>query len=178
MGWFLAWQGVQWQAKIAAHKVLFQENTAVSVVTLTQDFYQQSKVGKREIRLNGNLYDIRSSEVKGDSIRLVVYHDKHEQALYALLGIHFSQLDSATDGKPQPISVLVAQWLGAAFVAPDVVEMPVAEIDQSRAEFHWRFPETSGIHIPPFMPPQKGAKHLRLQTNTSLHQRFWCFAPF
>jgi len=155
MGWFLAWQGVQWQAKIAAHAVLFEENTAVSSVTLTQNHFQKIKVGKREVRLNGYLYDIRSSEVRGDSIFLVLYHDKHEQALYALLGVHFSQLDGTTDGKPKPISVLIAQWLGAAFLAPYVVAMPVAGADQSTATFYWRFPDTLGIRVPPFMPPKE-----------------------
>ncbi len=155
MGWFLAWQGLQWRAKIAAHEELFQENTAVTTVSLTQDFYQKIKVGKREVRLNGNLYDIRSSEVKGDSIRLVLYQDKHEQALYTLLGVHFSELDSATNSLPQPMSVLVAQWLGTNFLAPDCVVFPVAELDQNKAVFHWRFPDALGIRVPPFMPPRK-----------------------
>lgn len=155
MGWFLAWQGLQWQAKIAAHTALFKDKTVVTTVTLAQKQYQKTKVGKREVRLNGNLYDIRSSIEKGDSIQLVVYHDKREQALFDLLGTHFSQHESATDDKPRPISLLVAQWLGAAFLPPDVATMPLLTQNQHKALFYWRFPRSSGIHVPPFMPPRK-----------------------
>jgi hypothetical protein len=154
MGWFLAWQGVQWQAKIAAHKALFRENTAFVAVTLTQNHFQKIKADKREVRLNGNLYDIRSSSIAGDSIHLVLYHDKREQALYDLLGVHFSQLDNAATGKPNPVSFLVAQWLGAAFLPPDAIVLPIIVLRQKKAAFHWGHPHTEGIHLLPFIPPR------------------------
>lgn len=153
---------MQWQAKISADKVLFQENTAVTIITVTQDFFEQSKVGKREVGLNGNLYDIRSSEIRGDSIRLELYHDKDEQALYTLLGVHFFEFDSATNSQPQPMSVLVAQWLGADFLAPECVALPLAGLDQNKAVFHWRFPDALGIRVPPFLPPRNRSHSLFL----------------
>ncbi len=154
MGWFLAWQGVQWQAKIAAHKALFRDNTALVPVTLTQSHFNKIKAGKREVRLNGNLYDIKSRQLKGDSIHLVLYHDKREQALYDLLGIHFSQLENAPNGKANPVSFLLAQWLGAAFLVPEGIALPMNNLALKKAVFHWRFPDAAGMHSPPFLPPK------------------------
>ena len=91
LGWMLAWQCMQWQAKTAAEALQLQQKTPVRSVILSQDFYRQAKVGAREIRLNGDLYDIHSRELKGDSIRLELHHDKAEQALLSILNTHFKE---------------------------------------------------------------------------------------
>ena len=139
LGWLLTWQAIQWQAKLAAQSALFQEDTPVREDILQQDFFQQSKVGKREIRLEGNLYDIRSSELLGDSIKLVLYHDWHEQMLYSVLGIHFSRLDRSTGSEPQPLSVWVAQWLGSAFILPTEFTITLAERSRGKSCFSLAF---------------------------------------
>jgi hypothetical protein len=154
VGWHLAWQSIEWKAKIAARHALIGASTPLLHVTLQQDFFQQSKIDKREIRLNGNLYDIKTSECVGDSVRLLLYHDQHEQALFALLGIHFSYLDHSTGTTPQPLALWAAQWLGLAFLMPEGILLPNAPIGVCLPVFSWCFPHTAGQHSPPFTPPQ------------------------
>lgn len=145
---------MQWQAKFAAHTVLFQDSTPVRKAVLHKDLFLQSKFDKHEIRLNGNLYDIRSAVWRGDSVKLVLYHDKHEQALYAALGVHFSRLDSSSNTAPKPVAVWAAQWLGSAFLLPDAVPMPVASEQKQASLFEWRFPCALGIRTVLFSPPR------------------------
>lgn len=150
----MAWQSIQIQSKYAAHKLLFQAETPVQEFVVSQDFYKASKIGRREITLNGNLYDIRSSEILGDSIRLVLYHDWHEQALYAILGVHFSRLNNGADPCSKPLAMWAAQWLGAAFILPDTLVIPAYFENRNRARFCWNFPVVSEAPSPPFTPPR------------------------
>lgn len=145
---------MQWHAKFTAQAALFQAKTPVREVVLHKDLFQQSTFGKHEIRLDGNLYDIQRSEWMGDSVTLVLYHDKHEQALYAALGVHFSRLDYSNSTEPKPLAVWTAQWLSAAFLLPDAVLMPVASEQQQVSLFDWHFPCVSGIRPVLFSPPR------------------------
>jgi hypothetical protein len=156
IGWVLTWQAVHIQAKFAAKTQLFQASTPVHEIVLQRDFFQKSKVDKHEIRLEGNLYDIRSFEWKGDSVRLVLYHDWHEQMLFAILDSHISNLDSAATGDaPQPLTVWVAQWLGSAFLLPAEASLPICSTLTEKSDFTWRFPRTSACCDAPFTPPRE-----------------------
>jgi hypothetical protein len=154
LGWLLAWQAMQWQAKSAARSALFQEDSPVQTLVLQQDFFKQSSVGKGEIRLEGNLYDVRSKEYVGDSVRLVLYHDWHEQLLYSLLGGHFSRLDESAAGASEPLSMWVAQWLGLTFVAPTNPVITLAERIPEKPFFTWKGGYSFEFAAPPFTPPK------------------------
>jgi hypothetical protein len=155
IGWHLAWQSMEWKATLAAKHALFSTSTPLLRVTLKQAFFEQSRIGKREIRLSGNLYDIKTCAVVGDSVRLLLYHDQHEQALFALLGTHFSYLDHSTGTTPQPLALWAAQWLGQAFLLPQKTPLPEVSFCISVPVFFWCFPHSTGQHSPPFPPPKR-----------------------
>ncbi len=78
------------------------------------------QVGKKEIRYQGRLYDIRSSHLVGDSVRLVLYHDQREEALFNALGSLLSPSRDASSSLPSVLSWL-AKWLSTTFVVPDAL---------------------------------------------------------
>jgi hypothetical protein len=151
IGWFLAWQTMQFQAKYAAHKEMFRQGSPIRQLTISQTQYHASKAGKREIRLDGNLYDIRTRVFTNDSVRLELYHDWHEQALFSLLGAHFSN-SSATP----PLHFLIAKWLASPFVLPEPLSLPTLAWRPEKQCFHWK---KTAIERPvgaPFVPPRRG----------------------
>ncbi|MCE7921581.1 MAG: hypothetical protein DYG98_00835 [Haliscomenobacteraceae bacterium CHB4] len=114
-GWFLVGGVLQFQAKQVAHIAMDLPETPLKIVTLHWDVIQKIRVGKKEIRLNGNLYDIKKQTVSGDSATLTLYHDRHEQAVMDALSGVFS---AAPVTGSLPLHQWLAQWLGAAFLLP------------------------------------------------------------
>jgi hypothetical protein len=154
IGWFMAWQMMHWQARFEAQRVLLKENTPLETVVITQEQFEKAKLDKREIRLNGNLYDIRSKTVSGDSVRLELYHDRHEESLLAMLGIHFSKLDTASGNDSMPLALWVAQWLGSAFILPTASPLPACTGSLALRDYPFQFPHTREIADCPFAPPR------------------------
>lgn len=151
IGWFCAWKMVHFQAQFAAQKALNQEDTPLQTAVLHLRDFQKNKVGKKEVRIHDDLFDIRSMRVVGDSVQLVLYHDWHEQALYSILGLQVSQKDNPATA---PLPRWMAQWLGSAFIVPDHISLILMPDAVQTPLFCWQFPSTTGDVNPPFAPPE------------------------
>lgn len=66
----------QWGLKSALNHL--QEGPA-ETISLSLTEFEQSRIGRKEILLNGCMYDIRSKVIKADSVSLVVKRDFHEE---------------------------------------------------------------------------------------------------
>lgn len=115
-GWFAATGILQWQAKSAAQRVMHRRETPLHTVTLSLDRLARIRVDKKEIRLDGRLYDIKSQRITGDSATLEIYHDRKEEALLDAIG----QLlrPGAAENEKLPLQGWLARWLGAVFLLP------------------------------------------------------------
>ena len=139
VGWLLAWKGLQFGARIEAKQALFQKvnttdgvgedantgnedaNTGnrdadVSQGTFHKDFIQKIKVGRKEIVLNGQLYDYRILSESSDSVRLVLYHDHHEQYLLSALGQVFKSGEDSKIPSSTPLALWLSKLLGSDFL--------------------------------------------------------------
>ena len=114
-GWFLASGILQIQAKTVAHFTMQRRETPLETVTLANSFLSKIRVGKKEIRLEGRLYDIKNQTVKGDSVTLQLYHDKHEEAVLDAVGKLLSPGGSKT-AHSLPLQNWLAKWLSSAFL--------------------------------------------------------------
>ncbi|MEO0007728.1 MAG: hypothetical protein RJA20_1924 [Bacteroidota bacterium] len=136
-GWMLAWQAMQVHAKIMAERAVARPVNPSLRLTLSIGLFQRVRVDRKEIRLDGNMYDIRSAVFTRDSVHLELYHDKREQALFALLEPHISFLADYSSTQASPVAVWAAQWLVIPFVVPDQ-PIPVFLLEQDRTDcFHW-----------------------------------------
>ena len=88
----------------------------VSQGTFHKDFIQKIKVGRKEIVLNGHLYDYRILSESSDSVRLALYHDKHEQALLSALGQVFKSGENSKIPSSTPLALWLSKWLGSDFL--------------------------------------------------------------
>lgn len=117
VGWFLTWGILQLEAKTSAHIAINRRETPLQTLTLPNNVLSKIHVGKKEIRHEGRLYDIKSKKVLGDSVALILYHDRHEEAVLDALG----SLIAPGDSHPSlPLQNWLAQWLGAAFLLPQM----------------------------------------------------------
>jgi len=153
VGWFLAWDLAQDGAHDAAQRGLTQKKTPDLRLTLLAVDLPSLRVGAKEIRWNGHLYDVRRARVFGDSVQLELYHDAKEEALSHTLSDLL--LASSDHSSPLPHQQMwLAKWLGACFLHPGIAtHWPIPAAGQSaRALFSYLFPtpqSAPGIFSPP-----------------------------
>jgi len=152
-GWMLAWQAMQVHAKISAEVAVARPENPSLHLTLSIGLFQRVRVDRKEIRLDGNMYDIRSALFTRDSVHLELYHDKREQALFALLEPHISFLADYSSTQ-SPVAAWAAQWLVTPFVVP---EQPMLVFFPERDKtdcFHWfwYYPDVPSSSL--FQPPR------------------------
>ncbi len=131
VGWLLAWKGLELGARFEAQRALFQgektsniEDANLLQQTFHKDFIQKIKVvGKKEIVLDGKLFDYRILAETEDSIKLSLYHDHHEQALLSALGQAFKSSPDTNGSSSAPVALWLAKWLGSAFMLPEKPEI-------------------------------------------------------
>jgi hypothetical protein len=151
-GWLMAWQGMHWTARLEARRVMFSGN-AMPEKTFSKSFFAQIKVDRKEIRLDGHLYDFRTLAESADSIRVALYHDQKEEALLSALGQLFQSGEDSGNASAQHLAKWLAQNLGASFLTPSspmlpallvfVFNKPMFSIEQVDAQC------TPGIFAPP-----------------------------
>lgn len=153
-GWVLAWQAMHVHAKMKAEIAVSQPENASLHLTLSVHLFQRVRLERKEIRLDGNLYDIRSAVFTGDSVHLELYHDKREQALFALLKPHVSFLTDYSPAQTPPIAAWAAQWLVTPFVVPLAPVVSIFPEDACTSRFYWigYFPDAFPADF--FRPPR------------------------
>lgn len=122
--WSLALSILQYQAKTAAHAALHRRETPLQTVTLAAGFLSKIRVGKKEIRLDGKLYDIKNQIVAGDSVKLLLYHDRYEEALLdGLDNLFVSGGNNSGAAQIPNLENWLAKWFGATYLLPETPEL-------------------------------------------------------
>ncbi|MCE2821122.1 MAG: hypothetical protein ACK5FV_14495 [Bacteroidota bacterium] len=136
-GWMLSWQAMQFHARISADIAVSLPETPSLHLTLSTTMFQRVRIDRKEIRLDGNLYDIRSAIFTGDSVHLELYHDKREQALFALLKPHVSFLTDYSPTQTPPLAAWAAQWLATPFTVPESPVIGFFSKEVYISQFYW-----------------------------------------
>jgi len=123
-GWLLAWQGLLVGAKMEAQRTLLQEGTAFRQQIFHKDFIEKVKVGRKEIVLNGQLFDYKILSEQGDSLRISLLHDHKEEALFGVLGHVFKSEKGSRSDRSMPLTQWLAKWLCATFTLPQKPALP------------------------------------------------------
>ncbi|HAD13586.1 MAG TPA: hypothetical protein DCF33_14255 [Saprospirales bacterium] len=151
-GWQMAWHGMHWNARWEARNALFQDNN-LPEKTFSKAFFAQIKVDKKEIRLEGFLYDFYTVAETEDSIRVALYHDHKEQALLSALGHMFQSGEQSGQSSAPFLNHWLALSLGVAFLVPPVPVWPkLPVLALSRAVFpacSWGTQFVPGVFAPP-----------------------------
>jgi hypothetical protein len=117
-GWVLMWQWQQQKAVFLAQKAILKKEKPLESVTLTRDFFDKIRIKPHEIRLDGRMYDFEKIEYRGDSVRLELYHDTHEEALYHVLAGVFSNDDTSGTHR---FPYWLTHWTLAPFLVPEAL---------------------------------------------------------
>lgn len=153
VGWLLAWQGLRFGAKIEAQKALFHGGKDFQQGTFHKDFIEKIKVGRKEIVLDGQLFDYKILSVQGDSLRISLFHDQKEQALLSVLGHVFKSERDPGSQHSMPLTLWLAKWLSATFILPVKSVLPAETVlFLLRQAFHIQFSKAQfapGVFAPP-----------------------------
>lgn len=111
---------VVWEYQITAVRYIGQqlrdEVVQTNTITLSITDWQSVRIDKKEIRLSGLMYDVRSSKIQGDSIKLVVVRDQKEESLLALGHRFFHQNNHPTTHHSTCVAIL--QFFNIPFLVP------------------------------------------------------------
>ncbi len=118
-GWILAVQGLLLGARIESQRAFFHQTSDVFEATFHQALFQKLKIGKKEIRLAGQLFDYRILSENSDSVHLALYHDAAEESLLAVLDQKINPEAVSKDVSAPPLTAWFAIWLGSAFLLPE-----------------------------------------------------------
>ena len=67
--------------KYEISQILKDKNASYEKLTLTLAQYQKSQINSKEIYFKGNMYDVKSVDISGDIVVLLVLNDKKENNL-------------------------------------------------------------------------------------------------
>ena len=151
-GWILLWQMAQSNARQQAAWQMAKDVNSLEHIQLSKDALAAARVGRKEIRIDGRMYDIHSQRFFADSVHLLVYRDHAEESILKRIGSYFSSKDSQSGALFQG---LWSKWAGWAYLVPLVpmLEMPkVAEICPLQIG-HINRPEIPSLDHP--APPPK-----------------------
>ncbi len=116
LGWQLLWQMKQLEVYRAASHAMMDSNNLISDQVIDLATFHSARIGSREIKLNGHLYDIESKQIKGDSVYLTLYRDDPEAYLFSIL---FSDhVAGSKANTPLAVRVLV-QCVSSIYVLPE-----------------------------------------------------------
>ena len=151
-GWLLAWETLVFEARQLAGSALERPGAPLKTVAISYDLYAGSLVGKKEIRLEGNLYDIKSREICSDSVRLVLFHDHYEERLLHVLTRVFAS--EKHPGKTPVFHQWLVQWLCMSFLPPEPPVLPVCQAGFDLSGFSFRFAIAQNLPERFFPPPK------------------------
>ena len=157
-GWQLAWQGMHWNARLEARNALFQEHN-LPEKTFSKAFFAQIRVDKKEIRLEGFLYDFYTVTETVDSIRVALYHDQKEQALLSVLGHLFQSGEESGQSSAPGLIHWLAQSLGVSFIVPPVIVWPTKPVLACGKPYFHTYSRGAQFVPGVFAPPPEGVSN-------------------
>jgi hypothetical protein len=131
-GWQLAWVAAHTDARKQAFSQIERRKDKLLSLTVHSAELAAMRVGKREIRFQNHLYDIRAEFVCADSTRLEIYPDSLEEALIGTLGALLSPAKNDTNGAP--IHTLLAQWIGLVYLMPKEADLCICMVHKQNAD--------------------------------------------
>jgi len=157
MGWLLAWCLAQAQARKEATQNMLQVAAPMLHLACSEADFRQNKVGRKEIRWEGHLYDIKSITKQGDSLRLTLHHDEREERLFFMLGKLLHPQKALHPSAPMPLLQWLVNWLITVYLLPEA--LPFAQKMASSpllATFFYLFSLPSAPALRIFSPPWWG----------------------
>lgn len=134
-----------------AEKTFSVAQAPLQHLTISAADLAQRWIGKREIRLADHVYDVLDQIPQGDSVRLELYHDQKEEALFQTL----SSLLSTDHSTALPLRTWLLQWMGGVYLLPESPVLPRRLDTQVISCFHYRL--MNAQHQPSqLIPPPKG----------------------
>jgi hypothetical protein len=80
-GLLLIYKIRQCYVKIEMQISLNDSRTSFHKITLNLREYQKSKIHAHELSMNGKMYDVKSADISGDRVELLVLHDIKEEII-------------------------------------------------------------------------------------------------
>jgi hypothetical protein len=62
-------------------QMLVYKNLNLELLTLSKDIYARDKKSGNEISIDGRMYDIKSRTFEGNTVKLLLFHDKKEELI-------------------------------------------------------------------------------------------------
>ena len=156
LGWLTVWGLARQEARRHARAAL--EVTTLERITIELGTLEQLRVDKHEIRLNGRLYDIRSSTIHSDSVTLELYHDIREEQLYAVLGTLLSPVllspGAPLSGAPAQAFAWLFKWMQTVYLMPEGFGVPGQPEGRTISFFLYRIMLQQICLILPDQPPE------------------------
>lgn len=97
--------------------LLEDDHAKFEKMVLSIEEYKMCKVDKREILVNGEMYDVKQATFSEGMVELLVIHDKHEGKILKRIGLLLSQKNKQESKSPSKIINL----LGLFYIIPDSI---------------------------------------------------------
>ncbi len=151
VGWYIVWCGAMVEAKSSAEKTFSAAQAPLQHLTISAADLAKLWVGKQEIRLAGQMYDVLGQVPQGDSVCLELYHDRPEEALLQTL----SSLLSTERSTALPLRTWLLQWIGGVYLLPESPVLPQLFDIPTVVCFHYRLMDAQ-YQPSQLIPPPKG----------------------
>ncbi len=150
-GWYLFWSVLVMDAKTSARQTYVSPQTNLQHLTIAASDLSRRWVDKKEIRLDGRLYDVVGQRSQGDSVYLEVYHDRQEEALFHIL----HHLVSGQQATTTPLRSWLLHWLGGVYLLPRLLGLPRRPaMEPAAAHFSCRLLPDQYRPVQPGPPPK------------------------
>lgn len=119
IGWRLVWMQAQHTARGESRQPERTARKEIFRITLHGDDWEKNRVEDKELRWEGHLYDVKSRQIQGDSVVLLLHHDAKEERLLALLE-HILRPPAPFSSVPGPFLELWRTWMATVYLMPDM----------------------------------------------------------
>ena len=91
----------QMKEKLESDSTLFEK------LAITREQYQKSKIKSDEIFFYGNMYDVKSAIIVGDSVKLIVINDVKEKNILRKMMALSNRMNSHNNKLPNQLNTLI-----------------------------------------------------------------------
>ncbi len=124
----LIFKAQQCYVQYEMHEKLKNSNTPFELLTLTFAEYQKSKINSNEISLNRKMYDIKSVDISGDSVRLLAINDYEEENILEKIKNFIEKSDPSNSALPNHLYKLIT-LVYLQVTAENVFYLPMQSIN-------------------------------------------------